>query len=461
MNRHLSNALRRVWLRAAFSYFLVASACFGSFQKSNYYSIIAQNMYGVSATNALALNFLPVAVLQYDSNGNLTNDGTRVFYYDGENQLTNVHVAGQWQSIFVMDGFGRKRMERNYSWVSSAWQLTNEIHYVYDGNLAVQERDTNNNVLVTYTRGLDLSATRHGAGGIGGLLARSDANGSAYYHADGGGNITALNDGNGNIQAWAEYDAFGRFIKRTGLLSKANRYWFSSKEYEPQAAIYYYGRRFYEPNFGRWLSKDPSGERGGINLYRAIGNNPQYWIDTDGRGLAPNFGRAGNAALGNFLGDFGNNVQQNGQSDVNNAVNDLGDYFGIPDLAGGLPFIFPEFPPEDSFPEAAGLESKAGEVPPVAEPTPTPPQQPLQGPNYPKVPSQCIKDPSIPPGPGWQWKGKGPPGSRQGNWVNPETEESLHPDSDHGPPIGPHWDWTDPNENEWRLPNDGSPPQPK
>src|SRR5665213_771472 len=282
MNRHLSNALRRVWLRAAFSYFLVASACFGSFQKSNYYSIIAQNMYGVSATNALALNFLPVAVLQYDSNGNLTNDGTRVFYYDGENQLTNVHVAGQWQSIFVMDGFGRKRMERNYTWVSGAWNLTNEIHYVYDGMLAVQERDTNNNVLVTYTRGLDLSATRHGAGGIGGLLARSDANGSAYYHADGGGNITALIDGNGNIQARAEYDAFGRFIKRTGFLSKSNRYWFSSKEYEPQAAVYYYGRRFYEPNFSRFLNGDPIGIQGGVNRYSFVGNNSVNLVDPFG-----------------------------------------------------------------------------------------------------------------------------------------------------------------------------------
>jgi hypothetical protein len=30
--------------------------------------------------------------------------------------------------------------------------LTNEIHYIYDGPLVIQERDANNNVLVTYTR---------------------------------------------------------------------------------------------------------------------------------------------------------------------------------------------------------------------------------------------------------------------------------------------------------------------
>ena len=46
---------------------------------------------------------------------------------------------------------------------------------------------------VTYTRGLDLSGSYQGAGGIGGLLARTAAGGgSAFYHADAGGNITSL-----------------------------------------------------------------------------------------------------------------------------------------------------------------------------------------------------------------------------------------------------------------------------
>jgi len=57
------------------------------------------------------------------------------------------------------------------------------------------------NVLVTYTRGVDLSGSLQGAGGIGGLLARTDATGSTFYHADGAGNITALMDGNQNIVA--------------------------------------------------------------------------------------------------------------------------------------------------------------------------------------------------------------------------------------------------------------------
>jgi len=34
---------------------------------------------------------------------------------------------------------------------------------------------------------------------------------------------------------------------------------------------------------GRWINRDPLGEAGGLNLYGFVGNNPNYFIDTDGR----------------------------------------------------------------------------------------------------------------------------------------------------------------------------------
>jgi hypothetical protein len=48
--------------------------------------------------------------------------------------------------------------------------------------------------VVTYTRGNDLSGSFEDAGGIGGLLARTDdrAGTTAFYHADRLGNVTML-----------------------------------------------------------------------------------------------------------------------------------------------------------------------------------------------------------------------------------------------------------------------------
>lgn len=53
---------------------------------------------------------------------------------------------------------------------------------------------------------------------------------------------------------------------------------------------------------------------------------------------------------------------------------------------------------------------------------------------------------------GWEWRGNGEPGSSEGSWYNPETDESLHPDLDHDEPEGPHWDWIDPDGDTYDLP---------
>jgi RHS repeat-associated protein len=249
---------------------------------NNTFTIIAQNALGVKATNSLTVNLPTPVNFQYDANGNLTNDGTRWFFYDGENQLTNVTVAGQYQVIYLYDGLSLRRIRRASAWQSGAWVQTNEVRYIYDGNNVIQERDASNNVLVTYTRALDLSASLQGAGGIGGLLARTDANGTTYYHSDGNGNITALMDGNQNIVARYEYDAFGRLVGMWGTNAAANVYRFSSKEYDSVTGLYYFGRRYYDPVLQRWLNQDPISELGGVNLYQFVGNNPVNNVDPYG-----------------------------------------------------------------------------------------------------------------------------------------------------------------------------------
>ncbi len=247
----------------------------------NTFTNVDQNQYGVLLTNITTANLPTPVNFQYDANGNLTNDGTRSFQYDAENQLTNVYVASAWQVGFVYDGLNRRRITRDYTW-SGSWVETNEIRFIYDGMLVLQERDTNNNPQATYTRGLDLSLSRQGAGGIGGLLARTDSAGSYFFHTDGSGNITALMDGYQRIVARYEYDPFGRMIGKWGTLADANRYRFSTKEFIPQAGIYQYGYRFYEPNFQRWLNRDPIQEVGGINLYEFTANSAINRVDLFG-----------------------------------------------------------------------------------------------------------------------------------------------------------------------------------
>jgi len=43
--------------------------------------------------------------------------------------------------------------------------------------------------------------------------------------------------------------------------------------------------------------------------------------------------------------------------------------------------------------------------------------------------------------PNFEWRGSDTPSSGHGNFVNMKTGEWLHPDLNHGPPIGPHWDY--------------------
>ena len=43
--------------------------------------------------------------------------------------------------------------------------------------------------------------------------------------------------------------------------------------------VSYYGYRYYTPQTGRWINRDPIEERGGVNLYGFVGNKPVNWAD--------------------------------------------------------------------------------------------------------------------------------------------------------------------------------------
>jgi RHS repeat-associated protein len=257
---------------------------------SNTFTAIAGDSFGRWSTNTVAAYLPATNAFAYDLNGNLTGDGLRNFAYDDENQITSVWVTNSWRSDFVYDGKMRRRIRREYTWQWGGWSLQSEVHYIYDGNVVIQERDTNSFPLVSYTRGRDLSGSLQGAGGIGGLLARTDhsllaigdASAHAFYHADGNGNITSLINGKQAIVAKYLYGPFGSILAQSGSLADANVYRFSSKEFHALSGLVYYLYRYYDPNLQRGLNRDPLGERGGANLYVFIRNSVIARVDSLG-----------------------------------------------------------------------------------------------------------------------------------------------------------------------------------
>ena len=159
----------------------------------------------------------------YDNNGNLTfsSPNAVTYGYDDENELISAETATNWRTEWVYDGRGRVRVRKEYTWISG-WVLNSETRYLYDGMRVIQERNSANTPTVSYTRGIDLRATFEGAGGIGGLLARSSGYSSGswsthhFYHADGGGDVTYMVDGSQAMVASYRYDPFGNTISSSG-----------------------------------------------------------------------------------------------------------------------------------------------------------------------------------------------------------------------------------------------------
>lgn len=76
-----------------------------------------------------------------------------------------------------------------------------------------------------------------------------------------------------------EYGPFGETIKSVGIMADEMPFQFSTKYRDAETGLYYYGYRYYDVETGRWLSRDPIGEQGGLNLYGMVGNDLISYID--------------------------------------------------------------------------------------------------------------------------------------------------------------------------------------
>jgi RHS repeat-associated protein len=198
----------------------------------------------------------------YDPSGNLTakTEGADSWTYtwNAENQLTKVEKNGSEIARIAYDPLGR-RVERVGGGVTA--------RFTHDGMDVVRE-----------VRGTSILKYVHGLG-IDVPLAREDGTGVlTYYHADGLGSIFRQTSQAGAVVHEYRYDTWGNID--TGRSEPG--YAFTGREWDPETALYYYRARYYDPSIGRFISEDPIGLAGGLNLYAYVGNDPTNEFDPDG-----------------------------------------------------------------------------------------------------------------------------------------------------------------------------------
>lgn len=227
-----------------------------------------------------------VSSLVYDDDGNATSyplpvapTALSTLAWDGENRMVSATVGGT-TTAYMYDALGRRIAETTG---------TAQKVFAYEGwNCVADYAGTTGGTTFTphvyNTWGLDLSGSLQGAGGVGGLLMQKFASGALsgnnYYPLyDGNGNVTEYIDDFATTAAHFEYDPFGREIESSGTNKDEFRYRFSTKPLDAATRTYNYGYRSYEALNGRWLSRDPIGERGGVILYGMVKNSPIRYYD--------------------------------------------------------------------------------------------------------------------------------------------------------------------------------------
>ena len=109
-----------------------------------------------------------------------------------------------------------------------------------------------------------------------------------YYLKDLANTVLALANSSGSIVESYFYDAYGNVTIRNGggnvigTSAYGNRFLFQGREYDYTTQLYHFRARWYDPETGRWLSNDPIGISGGLNLYAFCSNDPVNFVDPSG-----------------------------------------------------------------------------------------------------------------------------------------------------------------------------------
>ncbi|MFH1230577.1 MAG: RHS repeat-associated core domain-containing protein [Planctomycetota bacterium] len=216
----------------------------------------------------------------YDLNGNLISDSVKTYVYDYTNQLLEVISGTTIIADYKYDAFGRRIQKTdNLSLIT--------YNYYYDGARCIEERNSSDVVIKSYVYG----------NGIDEVLTMQTVTQAYYYHTNSLGSVYAVTDGTGNVVERYKYKIYGRctFFEPDGVTERTesiigNRLLFTGREYDVESGLYYYRARYYSPDLGRFINRDPIADDELANLYTYVKNNPLKYKDP--RGQRPNYEEA-------------------------------------------------------------------------------------------------------------------------------------------------------------------------
>ncbi len=203
----------------------------------------------------------------YDENANITTETGWTYIYDLSNQLIRVLQGTTQVGEYTYNGAGQR--------IKKVTQTETRIfHYDLRGHLIAETNQTGQ-MLAEYVYLGDQ------------LLAMIKPGESVYYfHNDHLGTPQVLTDDTGTIAWKAVYTPFGDAV--TSIATVENPFRFPGQYYDQETGLHYNYFRYYNPQTGRYMTPDPLGLWGGINLFAYVENSPLRWIDPWGlRGWKP------------------------------------------------------------------------------------------------------------------------------------------------------------------------------
>jgi RHS repeat-associated protein len=197
----------------------------------------------------------------YDENANITSETGWTYVYDLSNQLIRVFAGSNQVAEYTYNGAGQRIKK-----VSG--EVTTIFHYDSLGHL-IAETNQSGTMLAEYVYLGDQ------------LLAMLKPGESVYYyHNDHLGTPQVLTEDTQTIAWKAAYTPFGEAVP--SIQTVENPFRFPGQYYDPETGLHYNYFRYYNPQTGRYITPDPIGLEGGINLFAYVGNNPVNFMDPYG-----------------------------------------------------------------------------------------------------------------------------------------------------------------------------------